>query len=164
MIKKIFFVLATAGLLYACNSTTKDQNEKSKKENAPEGSYGVLIDMENALPASEIKDLMSENDTVPLKLVGEISKCCQHSGCWMNLKVDDETSIKVTFKDYDFTIPTDSEGKTVYIKGIAMKDLIPLETLHNYAKEDGKSNEEIAEITEPQLSFTFEASGVLIIE
>jgi hypothetical protein len=66
----------------------------------------------------------------------------------------------VTFKDYGFFVPLESGGKTALMKGIAYYDTISVEMLKHYAEDAGKSEEEIALITEPELAISFEASGV----
>jgi hypothetical protein len=71
-------------------------------------------------------------------------------------------AIKVTFKDYAFFIPLDSKGKTATIEGYAKKELIPVDLLKHYAEDENKSQEEIDAITEPELTYTFEAAGVII--
>ncbi len=74
---------------------------------------------------------------------------CQKSGCWMDLDVGNDEVIKVTFKDYAFFIPLDSEGKTALVEGFAKRELIPVDILQHYAEDEGKSKEEIDAITEP---------------
>lgn len=153
-------------LMMACNQqpdTNKDE-AATDKTNTVEGSYGALITEENAVPVSEVKTLLANNDTLQVKLKGEIAACCQNTGCWMDLEMANGDTLTVTFSNSDFVIPTDSKGKTTYIEGVARKELQPVEKLRNMAAEQGKSKEEIAAINEPQWAYTFEAKGVLIKE
>ena len=40
-----------------------------------------------------------------------MTRVCQMKGCWMELAADNDTSgVRVTFKDYGFFVPTDSQG------------------------------------------------------
>lgn len=154
----VFFLLAS------CNQQSPDkvEEESANQQPATEGSYGEIITTENAVPVFRLKEMLADRDSVNVKLTGEISASCQSSGCWMDLAISDQDTLMVTFKDYAFEIPTDSKGKTTYIEGVAMKELIPVERLRNKAAEEGKSREEIAAINEPKWAYTFEAKGVLI--
>jgi hypothetical protein len=108
--------------------------------------------------------MLNEKDSVWVTLKSTIVSNCQTSGCWMDLDVGNQEVVKVTFKDYGFFIPLDSKGKTATIEGFAKKEIIPVDMLKHYAEDDGKSQEEIDAITEPQMAYTFEAIGVIIEE
>ena len=95
---------------------------------------------------------------------GKISASCKHTGCWMDLDMGNNETIHVTFENESFTIPLDAAGKNAIAEGIAIRELIPVETLRNYAREDGKSDEEVAAITAPAFTYEFIAKGVLIEE
>ncbi|MDH5603899.1 MAG: DUF4920 domain-containing protein, partial [Cyclobacteriaceae bacterium] len=55
-----------------------------------------------------------------------------------------------------------SAGQTAVIEGIAKKKTTPVEELQHYAKDKGKSDEEIAAITGAKEEISFVATGVLI--
>ena len=50
-----------------------------------------------------------------------------------------------------------SEEKTAFIQGVAKKEIITVAELKHYAEDAGKSAEEIAKITEPEVTMSFEA-------
>ncbi|MDZ7741547.1 MAG: DUF4920 domain-containing protein [Bacteroidota bacterium] len=163
--KNLALFIVVSLLITACNQSVKEQEaEKVKNEHVQKaaGSYGELITTEDAVPVAELQEYMKDTDSVQIKLVGEIIANCQSSGCWMDLQIDENTPLKVTFRDYAYFIPLDSKGKIAYVEGFAKKELIPLETLRHYAMDEGKSKEEIAQITEPEMAYVFEASGVLL--
>ena len=84
-------------------------------------------------------------------------------GCWMN--ISDATAsepVFVQFKDYGFFVPKDASGKEVVIEGVAYRELTPIEDLKHFAKDAGKTDDEIAQITEPKEEIRFMAKGVLI--
>lgn len=151
------FILA---FLIGCGSPAKKQTPKVA-EKIP-GYLGEAIRIENALTGSQVKSMLSETDSVWVSMKSTIVANCQSSGCWMDLDLGDGEVIKVTFKDGNFTIPVDSEGKTVFVEGFATKEFIPVAMLKHYAEDDGKSQEEIDAITEPEAAYTFEAIGVII--
>ena len=68
----------------------------------------------------------------------------------------------VKFKDYGFFMPKDIAGKEVIINGKAYVEEVSVDEQRHYAEDAGKTKEEIAKITEPKRTFSFEADGVLI--
>jgi hypothetical protein len=84
------------------------------------------------------------------------------SGCWMDLAMDDDEIIHVTFKDDSFLLPKDAAGKTAIIEGVATYEEIPVDMLKHMAEDEGKTQEEIDAITEPKLEYTFVAKGVIL--
>ena len=71
-------------------------------------------------------------------------------------------SMRVTFKDYGFFLPTNSQGFPIVIEGVATLTETDVETLRHYAQDKGSSKEEIEAITAPERKITFEATGALI--
>ena len=62
-------------------------------------------------------------------------------------------------------MPTDSvEGKKAIIQGDLFLDTVTVEMLKHEAEDAGKSEEEIAQITEPIYDMRFTADGVIIAE
>ncbi len=161
---KIISLFAALIIITACNSPVSQNNEDSNQAQTEEGVYGAKITVTNPISGKELANLLLEKDSVWVTMKSEIVATCQSSGCWMNLDLGDDLEIKVTFKDYEFVIPIDSKGKTAIVEGFAKKELIPVDLLKHYAEDEGKSQEEIDAITEPELSYTFEAAGVVIEE
>ena len=56
----------------------------------------------------------------------------------------------------------DCEGQDVIMQGKAFKEITPIEELRHYAEDAGKSEEEIAAITQPKEEYKFMASGVFL--
>ena len=61
-------------------------------------------------------------------------------------------------------MPKDIAGQEVIVEGKAFVEETSVEDLQHFAKDAGKSQEEIDAITEPQLTYAFISSGVLIPE
>ena len=139
-------------------------SETDDQEMASTGTFGEAFTYEEGITASEVVALLDESDSVNAVLSGHIKASCKHSGCWMDLDLGGEEVIHVTFQDDEFTIPLDAAGKNAIVKGTAYREMIPVETLQNYAREDGKSEEEITAITEPGWEYEFIATGVIIQE
>jgi len=166
--KKFIYTLIIPFGLFACQSSqegeTVTQEVEEVIENISYASYGEEISSDGIVSYEDFSSLLSENDTVAVKLSGEIDKTCKVKGCWMKVSVEgEEESMHITFKDYGFFVPKEGmEDKAAIFEGIAFVDTISVEMLRHYAEDEGLSEEEIAAITEPEVVVTFEAAGVLI--
>jgi len=125
--------------------------------------FGAEINEEGALSASEAMAQLGEMDSVNLKLTGTIDKVCQVKGCWMTMATGENgESMHVSFRDYGFFVPKDIDGKEAIIDGTLYMETTSVEDLRHYAEDEGKSEEEIAMITEPETRMTFVADGVIV--
>ncbi|WP_268223224.1 DUF4920 domain-containing protein [Sinomicrobium oceani] len=106
---------------------------------------------------------MDKTDTIPVKFTATILEVCPKKGCWMKVKLDEDRQAMVRFKDYGFFVPKDATGEVV-IEGKAYVEEMPVKDARHYAEDAGKTEEEIAMITEPELIYAIEATGVLIRE
>lgn len=162
---KQLFLLVIIGLLISCNSANKPAppaTDEQTEENI--NTYGEKISGADAISGRQLVVMLNEKDSVWVTLQSVVVTNCKSSGCWMDLDLGIDDVVKVTFKDYAFFIPLESEGKTATIEGFAKKEIIPVDLLKHYAEDEGKSQEEIDAITEPELAYTFEAIGVIIDE
>ena len=141
----IFFTLLT---IFSCNNNDVYFN------------YGGQIDLaDESIFFSSIEDNLSIS-----KVEGEIIDVCPKKGCWMNVKVAEDT-LFVKFKDYGFFVPTDGiQGKKVYMSGEIFKDTISVARLRHYAEDAKKPESEIMSITEPEFMLNMIADGVAIRE
>jgi hypothetical protein len=59
-----------------------------------------------------------------------IAKVCQKKGCFF-IAQQNQSMLRVSFKDYSFFIPTDSSGKTVTLAGeLVEKQVTPAQAAH----------------------------------
>ena len=106
---------------------------------------------------------MKPGDTLSVKFSSNVKEVCQSMGCWMRLDMgSDEAMVK--FKDYGFFMPTDIAGQDVIVEGQAYIEEMSVEDQKHFADDAGKTDAEIAEITEPKRTLSFISSGVLIAE
>lgn len=148
--------------LASCQQNVRPDRDNRAETTAEEGIYGEKIMPEGAVTELDYDMLFEEAEMAEFKVAGHIAASCKYSGCWMDIELSDGEVIHVTFLDESFTIPLDASGKDVIAGGIVSRKMIPVETLQNYAREDGKSDEEIAAITEPAFAYKFIAKGVII--
>lgn len=168
---KIYHFLLIAILFSACSNADKDgvnaddsgpADTVNLVEEIHIAMYGDEITEEGAIPASDVLAQLAGADSVKTKLVGSILKVCQAKGCWMSMKVNEEQSMHVSFKDYGFFVPKDIDGKETVIEGYAYMETMSVDELKHYAEDEGKSQEEIDAITEPETNLSFVANGVIV--
>ncbi len=167
--KKILLAVAVSMTIFSCKQEVKEEVKTETTEVADASGYesfGAEISADGALTAEEMMkkyETMAVGDSVEIAFKGTVNSVCQAKGCWMKLDLGKpETESFVRFKDYQFFVPMDSKGAEAIIKGIAKKEETSVEELKHYAKDAGKSQEEIAKITEPKVEYTFLADGVLL--
>lgn len=167
--KKYVFALLMGATILSCKQEVKEgiKTEETVVADASQyESFGAEISPEGALTPDEMLkeyEKLEVGDSIEIAFKGNIQSVCKKKGCWMKMdlgKPDSETFVR--FKDYEFFVPMDSEGSEAIIKGYAKKEETSVEELKHYAKDAGKSEEEIAQITEPKVEYTFMADGVLI--
>lgn len=128
-------------------------------------SFGDKIEANGSLTNLEMLQkykTMAVADTIASKFTGVVKEVCQSKGCWMKVELDDGAEAMVRFKDYGFFMPKDIAGKEVIINGLAFVEEMSVDDQRHYAADAGKSEAEIAEITEPKRTMGFEADGVLL--
>jgi hypothetical protein len=116
----------------------------------------------DAISTSELVSQLSGNDSVFATVTGEIKAACQAKGCWMTMDAAGEDMI-IKFKDYGFFVPMNSAGSNATMQGWAYIDTLSVAMQQEYARDAEKTEEEIAEITEPQVKLSFTANGVVIL-
>lgn len=161
--KKLLFAASIATFfLSACGNHQEETKTEVSTVDTTLMYFGDSITMDGAVAADQLMAQLTGKDSIQVKLTGTIAEVCQKKGCWMNMNIGNDKSMKVRFKDYAFFMPKDAAGKTVFIEGWAYNDTIPVNELKHYAEDAGQTKEEIEKITEPEISISFEANGVII--
>jgi len=168
---KILFPIAVVVLLAStsCTSTETNMPVEETIVNSLEGFavFGDTISPDGAISAADMLskyEAMEEGDTLEVKFLSVIENVCQAKGCWMNLELSDEEFAYIRFKDYGFFMPLNSSGSEAVAEGKAFVSVRSVEALQHDAEDEGLSAEEIAAITEPEVTYSFTAHGVLIKE
>ena len=166
MMKQSLFALLVLAL-FACDTTTQNADttdaDTTEVEVDTETQFGDAITAEGAQSVDELLANFPDADSVETKVYGKVTSVCQKKGCWMNVEsADGEQEMFVRFKDYGFFMPLDLAGSEVIMEGKAFREVVSVDELRHYAEDEGKSAEEIAQITEPKEEYRFMASGVMI--
>ena len=115
----------------------------------PEAGQPIGIDdlLANS-PQYEGKDVL---------LTTRIAKVCQKKGCFF-VAQHGADSVRVTFKDYGFFIPSDSGGKTVTLSGIFERKPLSPEQAAHLAEDMGEAPPE----NPPAFEYAIVATSVAI--
>jgi len=161
----IFSGLAIAILSFSCKTSSNEPTTTYEvvgvAENVP-GHYGDIIEDKDIFTPAEMIATVEAEGNFQGKIQGEIKEVCASKGCWFTMDLPNGNSMRVTFKDYGFFLPTNSQGFPLVMEGVATVTETDVETLKHYAEDQGKSKEEVDAIIEPKKEITFEATGVII--
>jgi len=167
--KKLLIAFALIGF-YACSETvenveTETQEVEAVVETVSMNYYGDTIETAGALKSDAFYAQMEGQDSLYVTLEATINETCKVKGCWMTVDMGNGEEMHVRFKDYGFFVPTEGVGgMNVVMEGFAFIDTLDVDYLKHLAEDAEKSVEEIALITEPEISMNFEAVGVVITE
>jgi hypothetical protein len=161
--KKIVVLAFVALSFVACN-----KQAEQVQETEPEVTYatfGEEITPDSAITQAEMLEMfknMKEGDTLPIKFKSTILDVCQKKGCWMSMDLEGDKDAFVRFTDYGFFVPLDAASQESIVEGRAFLSIVTVDELKHYAKDGGKTQEEIDAITEPKITYAIQADGVLI--
>ena len=108
-------------------------------QTAQSETFGVELD--NSLPKLSMQDLVTNSPahlTKGFQVEARIARVCQKKGCFF-IAQQDQHILRVSFRDYGFFIPTDSNGKTVTLAGELVQKELSLEQVAHF-KADLKSD------------------------
>lgn len=148
----VLFVVASAGA-YA------QSDSEAQQEADGHSTFGMWQSLD--LTPVSVSDAMTRTELHGKTVVvrGEITDVCRKKGCWMIVS-DGTSQMRITFKDYGFFVPTDSDGRSVVIQGVVSAEEIPEDMAKHYAEES--LTEDPDDIEGPQQVITMVATGVLI--
>lgn len=155
--------------LISCKKVKKNENPELARLEVTQQEYrsfGEEISAENSLTAQEMNlryEKLKAGDTLTAKFTTTVNSVCKMKGCWMTLDLPGkEEGAMVKFKDYQFFVPKDIEGREVVVEGIAFIEETSVEDQKHFAEDAGKSPGEIETITQKKRSPGFLAHGVLL--
>jgi hypothetical protein len=159
--KKLFVLLLAAASMQACSQSKPETEAEAEATAQTDNAYGAEFAEENIMTTAQLQESLSAQDSIQATVTAEIVQSCQSKGCWMDVKLQDGSTMKVTFRDYGFFLPVeDLSGKAVVFSGTAKHEVISVDDQRHFAEDAGKSAEEIATITQPREELRFVADGV----
>ncbi|MCK0146919.1 DUF4920 domain-containing protein [Arenibacter sp. F26102] len=151
-------------------SACKPQNKSKEPIREPLAGetyeyFGAQIIDSNAMTNGMMRKKykgMVETDTLASQFSGRVTEVCKAKGCWMKLELGNGEETMVKFRNYSFFVPRDIVGREVIVNGVAFVEERSVEDQRHFAYDGGKSDEEIALITEVKRTYAFVADGVLL--
>lgn len=167
---RTLFTILIALFIVSCDSFSKKEKAENKEmamaSQESYESFGKKIEATNSKSSAEMTEVynnLKPGDTVNVKFRSSVVSVCKMKGCWMTLDLPDlAEDPMVKFEDYGFFVPKDIENKEVIVQGKAFLDKVSVEDQKHFAEDAGKSEEEIAKITETATKPGFIAEGVLL--
>lgn len=106
--------------------------------------FGDAVDQSEFQSPSTLAEIIdSGQKDGSVTMVTSVAQACQKKGCFFVAQAENYTA-RITFKDYGFFIPTDSQGKEVVLVGdFSVKTLTEGQAKH-YAEDAGEHPEEIS--------------------
>ena len=165
--KKTLIVLLIASVAYGCSQkapvTAASGEADADIATSPGTTYGAAVSEADVLPANQLVSALAGKDSLQATVAAEIAESCQAKGCWMDVRLSDGSTMKVTFRKYGFFVPVaDLKGRQVVFTGTALHQQVSVEDQRHYAADAGKSAAEIAAITAPKKEVRFVADGVIL--
>lgn len=161
--RTITFLSAVVLMASACNQPADTTEGTETAELIAMSYYGDTITTDGAVAPAEFLAQVAGKDSVAMKLETKINETCKMKGCWMTVDLGNGEEMRVKFKDYGFFVPKEgANGKVAVMEGFAFTDTISVDHLRHLAEDAGKTPEEIAAISEPEIGLNFEATGVII--
>ena len=151
-----------------------DHDEEGQEE-GDSVHYGTLITPDGGIGLAAVCEKVDNEDgaidyeldsavfvkAIEGKVEGKVTEVCKKAGCWLTIASDDGKELFV-MTNHDFFVPLDIVGKTVVVDGSAFKSVTTVAELQHFAEDEGKSAEEIAEITDPITEYKLIANGLVI--
>tara|TARA_B110000483_G_C18024883_1_gene476420 strand:+ start:59 stop:568 length:510 start_codon:yes stop_codon:yes gene_type:complete len=164
--KNILLLFIAILSLYFCKQKVQQRQLPIQVASTVYALYGAALDAQSVLPINDLATIystMKKTDTIFAKVQGTIKEVCSKKGCWMTLNLGGEKDLMVRFKDYGFLIPLETKGSAI-INGYATISETSVADLKHYAEDAGASELEIEAIVDPELTYSFEADGVLLVQ
>lgn len=167
--KKIIAIYFMVQMLSSCKNQQTDQNVaapdtvRTAFDSLALGKkFGdTTITLDGSIAATEIYKTMEGQDTMDIKLRGKILAVCQTAGCWLMLEADSGKSVMVRTGE-SFFFDKDCVGKTALVQGRAEWEITSEGDRKHLAKDDGKSEKEIAQIKGDEKNLVVWIQGAIV--
>ena len=104
-------------------------------------TFGSALD--EGVPLVELVDIGATNVGETVRVEARVSQVCQKKGCFF-IAVDGDVTVRVSFKDYGFFVPTDVSGKRVTFVGEVIEKEMTQKEADHYAEDMGEASAAVA--------------------
>jgi hypothetical protein len=163
--KKLNLLFIVVVLLFNLNVIAQSKSASKSFDSKDYALFGEKFKVGKIVTKDEMLKKyksLKKGDTITVQFQSNIKSVCKKKGCWMKMELAGDDNSFVKFKDYGFFVPLNADNSLAIVSGKAFVDVVSVDELKHYAKDGGKSKEEIAKITKPEVTYSFLASGVYI--
>lgn len=153
----LFCVLTGSAALFAGETEVIRLSEPVQVTETHEVFGSPLPESGDVLGIAELVENSGTYEGKDVLVETRIAKVCQKKGCFFVAQHEADT-VRVTFEDYGFFIPTDSGGKTVMLAGTFSRKPLSREQAEHYAADAGEAMPE----SPPEFEYAILATGVSI--
>ena len=137
MIKRISVVVAASLLFMGAHAGEVVRLSEPVATTDTTETFGSLLD--EAVPLVQLADIGAGNVGETVRVEARVSKVCQHKGCFF-IAVDGDSTVRVSFKDYGFFVPTDVSGKRLMFVGEVIEKELSAEEAEHFTKDMGEAS------------------------
>ena len=141
MMKRVFAVVAVSLLFVGAYASEVVRLSEPVATTDTTETFGSVLD--EAVPLVELADVGAGKVGEVVRVEARVSKVCRKKGCFF-IAVDGDTVVRVSFKDYEFFVPTDISGKRVMFVGeVIEKEMTKAESEH-FSEDMGEASAAVA--------------------
>ncbi|MBI4853703.1 MAG: DUF4920 domain-containing protein [Acidobacteria bacterium] len=119
--------------------TTSNTSSSSETISSEVIKRGAALSGSTVVQVTQVMESPKSYEGKTLTVEGQIARVCQAKGCWMELtEKEGDPGMRITFKDYGFFVPTDSQGKKVKAEGKVELKVLPKDEVEHYVSEGAK--------------------------
>lgn len=137
MIKRVLAVAAMSLLVAGAHAGEVVRLSDPVATTETTETFGSPLD--EAVPLVELADVGAGNVGETVRVEARVSKVCKRKGCFF-IAVDGSTTVRVSFKDYGFFVPTDVSGKRVTLVGEVIEKEMSREEAEHFAEDMGEAS------------------------
>lgn len=104
-------------------------------------TFGSVLD--DAVPLVELVDVGADTVGQTVRIEARVSQVCRGKGCFF-IAVDSSATVRVSFKDYGFFVPTDISGKRVMFVGEVVEKELTKEEAEHFTEDLGEASAAVA--------------------
>lgn len=142
-----------------CKST------ESSKKSTSAGQWQTFGEVIAYSETDEVALGSLKGDERNIWIEGEITEVCSSQGCWIRMKDPANPAagdLFVKTKDHAYLVPRNAHGHAVRVYGVCEATEMTVADQQHFAEEAGKSEAEIALITQPKKMIVFHATTIVI--
>ncbi len=119
---------------------------------------GSPIDVTEPVSIAQLSTNPAQFVGQTVRLEGTVSKVCKGSGCWVEVRAADGSSILARSLDHSILVPTDCEGRRIVVQGV-VNEILPERSEEASHEEKAQHEGQVAHEC-PQPAYLVATSGI----